>query len=116
MRAGSTCVTAARAISLKPVLVDPRQTAEHLVVGTSYVALNPVRAGVCAHPAEWRWTTHRELAGLEPPRLVKADGLLRMLGNDDIARGREAYVRMIDDDLERLRATPASASGIGLSG
>jgi putative transposase len=83
------------------------ETAEHLVVGTSYVALNPVRAGVCAHPAEWRWTTHRELAGLEPQRLVRADGLLRMLGNDDLLRGRAAYVQMIEDDLERLRMTPA---------
>ena len=81
-------------------------TAEHLVVGTSYVALNPVRAGLCVDPAELRWTTHRELAGLEPQRLVKADGLLGMLGNNDIERGRETYVRMIEDDLARLRATP----------
>jgi hypothetical protein len=82
------------------------QKAEHLVVGVSYVVLNPVRAGLCAHPAEWRWTTHRELAGLEPQRLVKADGLFRMLGHDDLVRGREAYIRIIDNDLERLRAAP----------
>ena len=29
-----------------------------------------------------------------------------MLGNNDIERGRETYVRMIEDDLARLRATP----------
>jgi hypothetical protein len=30
-----------------------------------------------------------------------------MLGNDDLLRGRAAYVQMIEDDLERLRMTPA---------
>ncbi len=79
---------------------------EHLLIGTSYVALNAVRAGLCAHPSDWRWTTHRELAGLEPQRLVKADGLLRWLGNDDLERGRAAYRLGIEDDLMRLRATP----------
>jgi REP element-mobilizing transposase RayT len=83
------------------------ETMEHLVVSVSYVALNPVRAGLCGHPSGWPWTTHRELAGLEPSRVVKADGVLSFLGNNDIARGRAAYARMIEDDLERLLCTPA---------
>ncbi|MCY7303452.1 MAG: transposase [Thermoleophilia bacterium] len=81
-------------------------TNDHLLVGASYVALNPVRAGLCAHPSEWLWTTHRELAGLEPQKLVRADGLLAWLGNNDLDRGRHAYKQMIEDDLARLRATP----------
>ena len=32
-----------------------------------YVVLNPVRAGLCEHPAEWPWSSYRATAGLEPP-------------------------------------------------
>ncbi len=81
-------------------------TNQHLLLGASYVALNPVRAGLCAHPSEWRWTTHRELAGLEQEKLVRADGLLSWLGNNDLEHGRAAYARMVEDDLARLRAEP----------
>ena len=30
-----------------------------------YIALNPVRAGLVAHPAEWPWSSYRATAGLE---------------------------------------------------
>ena len=30
-----------------------------------YIALNPVKARLCADPAEWPWSTHRATAGLE---------------------------------------------------
>jgi putative transposase len=33
---------------------DERQ----LAVAIEYVALNPVRAGLCADPTEWRWSSH----------------------------------------------------------
>jgi putative transposase len=81
-------------------------TNEHLLLGTSYVALNPVRAGLCQHPADWRWTTYRELVGHEPQSLVRADRLLRWIGNEDVERGRIVLERMVEDDLERLRASP----------
>ena len=32
------------------------QTAGHLYEAGRYIVLNPVRAGVCATPAEWPWT------------------------------------------------------------
>jgi len=31
-----------------------------------YVVLNPVRAGMVGHPAEYAWSSYRALAGLEP--------------------------------------------------
>ncbi|MDX6474012.1 MAG: REP-associated tyrosine transposase [Gaiellaceae bacterium] len=39
----------------------------HLVELCRYIVLNPVRAGLVAHPAGWRWTSYRATAGLEPP-------------------------------------------------
>ncbi|MDQ3992544.1 MAG: transposase [Actinomycetota bacterium] len=29
---------------------------EHLRAACAYVIANPVRAGLCAHPADWRWS------------------------------------------------------------
>jgi putative transposase len=80
------------------------KTDAHVVVGVSYVALNPVRAGLCSHSSDWRWTTHRELAGLEPASLVRADGLLSSLGNGDVERGRAEYAEIVERDLARLCA------------
>ena len=39
---------------------------KHLVEACRYVDLNPVRAGICAHPADWQWSSFRALAGLAP--------------------------------------------------
>ncbi len=47
------------------------ETDEHLLELCRYVALNPVRAGLCADPADWPWSSFRALVGLEcaPPYL-----------------------------------------------
>jgi putative transposase len=79
------------------------RTNDHVLVGASYLDLNPVRAGLCAHPADWRWSTHRELVGLDPPALAQSDRLLLWLGNGDVERGRAAYAAVVEQDLARLR-------------
>jgi REP element-mobilizing transposase RayT len=39
-----------------------------------YVLLNPVRAGLCRHPREWRWSSYRATVGLRPrPRFLSLD-------------------------------------------
>jgi putative transposase len=47
----------------------PIATEEQLAVTTAYIELNPVRADMCVHPAEYRWSTfsqHGGLGGGEP--------------------------------------------------
>jgi len=39
----------------KPVLVE---TDDHLHWCYRYIAMNPVKAGMCARPAEWRWSSY----------------------------------------------------------
>jgi putative transposase len=39
----------------------------HLLELCRYVVLNPVRAGLCASPADWQWSSYRACAGLEQP-------------------------------------------------
>ena len=40
-------------------------TQPQLLMALGYIALNPVRHGLCAHPREWARGSYRELAGLE---------------------------------------------------
>jgi REP-associated tyrosine transposase len=44
----------------------------HLLEACRYVVLNPVRAGICERPEQWRWSSYRACAGLElaPPFLA----------------------------------------------
>jgi putative transposase len=46
-----------------------------------YVARNPVRAGLCAEPRNWRWSSYRALIGLErPPIFLDVRGALAAFG------------------------------------
>lgn len=50
-----------------------------------YVALNPVAAGLCDDPAQWRWSSHRELlAGSEAqtPARARVESLLEVWGGE----------------------------------
>ncbi len=35
------------------------ESEEHFSESLRYIALNPVRAGLCEHPAQWPWSTFR---------------------------------------------------------
>jgi len=52
-------------------------TNAHLLEAHRYVALNPVRAGLCKRPESWRWGSFRALAGLEAgPPFLDIDSVL----------------------------------------
>jgi|SRR5439155_8738926 len=61
---------------------------EHLLETCRYVVLNPVRAGICAHPADWPWSSYRATVGLEPaPSFLDVADLLRLFDpRPDVAR------------------------------
>jgi putative transposase len=40
----------------------------HLLELSRYLALNPVKAGLCRHPRNWRWSSYSAIAGREAPR------------------------------------------------
>jgi hypothetical protein len=52
------------------------QADEHLLVAARYIVRNPVSAGLCGHPGEWRWSSHRATLGLDPPGFVAVGSLL----------------------------------------
>jgi putative transposase len=42
------------------------ESEDDLLELTRYIVLNPVRAGICDDPAEWRWSSYRALSGAAP--------------------------------------------------
>ncbi|MBA3381854.1 MAG: transposase [Actinobacteria bacterium] len=52
----------------------------HLLSAVRYIVRNPVRAGLCHHPAEWRWSSHRAALGQEPRWLLDRARLLTHFG------------------------------------
>lgn len=54
----------------------------HLLEVTRYIVLNPVRAGLCSHPAEWRWSSYRAtVKRARRPRFLSLE-LLGMFGSN----------------------------------
>lgn len=55
---------------------------QHLVEACRYVELNPVRAGICAHPADWPWSSYRAHAGLSPYPPFLSSSAVDLVGGD----------------------------------
>jgi putative transposase len=70
---------------------EPLQGDPHLLAAFSYIALNPVRAGVCAQPDGWQWSGHGALAGLCAPGVVDVDAALAYFAADG-GDGRRRYL------------------------
>jgi putative transposase len=86
----------------------------HLLEASRYVVLNPVRAGLCDSPAQWRWSSYRASAGFSfAPALLAKDELLALFGpRPELAAARYrnfvAAARDAGSDAETKRA-PKSA-------
>jgi putative transposase len=76
----------------------------HLHGCLRYIALNPVKAGMCGSPAEWKWSAHSALVGTaEPEACVDVAAALEFLG-PNIGAARLAYQQLLarsDADLAR---------------
>jgi putative transposase len=71
------------------------ESASHLVEIARYLALNPVRSGLCGHPSDWAWSSYRATAGLAAkPPLLTVGSLLEQFGTTP-ERAREAFVRFV---------------------
>ena len=68
----------------------------HLLELTRYIAMNPVRAGLCASPAEWRWSSFCDVIRGPRSSLHTADRVLAFFGADE-DRARQAFGRFVDD-------------------
>jgi REP element-mobilizing transposase RayT len=64
---------------------EPIESDEHLFEAARYIVLNPVRAGICAHPGLWRWSSYSASLGRAPARFVSVEPLLAHFGGDPAA-------------------------------
>jgi putative transposase len=70
---------------------------QHLAEASRYVVLNPVRAGICLHPAEWEWSSYRAAVGIvERPRFLDIEWLLTGFGRE-LDRAQAAYAQFVRD-------------------
>jgi REP-associated tyrosine transposase len=79
-------------------------TDAYLLEACRYVVLNPIRAGLCTHPADWAWSSYRATARLTRPRPFHARDELLALFADMFGRAPEhahlVYQRFVEARLE----------------
>jgi putative transposase len=61
----------------------------------AYIVLNPVRARLVDHPADWRWSSYRASAGLIKPPPFLETRLVHGMLHPDGARAREIYRELV---------------------
>ena len=70
------------------------QAEKYLLACMVYIDLNPVRAGLVAHPADYPWSSHLHYIGRRSDRLVTPHPLYWELGNTPFARDL-AYAELV---------------------
>jgi putative transposase len=69
----------------------------HLIELSRYLALNPVRAGLCATPSAWRWGSYRFVAeSVRPPGFLSVGRVLGYFGREPNA-ARKAFRAFVLD-------------------
>ncbi|WP_081087038.1 transposase [Pseudomonas palleroniana] len=63
-----------------------------------YIEMNPVRAGMVAHPGDYRWTSYRANAQCEPSSFLSPHAVYRELGSSAVQRA-ESYRYLFKDRL-----------------
>lgn len=70
----------------------------HLAEALRYVALNPVRAGLCGHPSQWPWSSHSALTGERPaPAFLAAAEVYRLVEGLGGGRGPHGYASLVSE-------------------
>jgi putative transposase len=83
-----------------------------------YIELNPVRAGICRHAADYSWSSHRYHAFGVPDRLITEHRGYLDLNPDNETKRRTRYqswfrLPVCDDELEMIRSSTQQGLVIG---
>ncbi len=92
------------------------QTDRYLLACMAYIDLNPVRAGMVARAADWRWSSHRHYIGQQQDRLVTPHPLCWGLGNTPFAR-EAAYADLVHQGIaadQQAKLTESALKGWAL--
>ncbi|MBL8513508.1 MAG: transposase [Betaproteobacteria bacterium] len=72
---------------------------EYLLACQRYIELNPVRAGMVAHPRDYDWSSYRANAEGKADTRIARHTLLNGLGTDDHER-KQAYAALFNTELD----------------
>jgi REP element-mobilizing transposase RayT len=73
---------------------------EYFMIAASYIALNPVNAGLVNHPAEWRWSSFLQtVEGNTTVRFLESDRLLSLFADGE-RDANYAYAEFVQDCME----------------
>jgi len=75
------------------------QEEAYLMASQRYIELNPVRAGMVRHPADYLWSSYRINAQGEASELIKPHRLYKALGRDEADR-LKAYRQLFRHELD----------------
>jgi REP element-mobilizing transposase RayT len=66
-----------------------------------YIVLNPVRAGLVAHPGEWRWSSFRATAGeAAPPGFLSVDWMRSLSGARTQTEAVRRFVSFVEAGIK----------------
>jgi putative transposase len=89
----------------------------YFLICMRYIEMNPVRAGMVDHPAEYRWSSYAANALGVDNAVIQAHELYLALGNTPEARQvayRELFeVKADDNELDIIRASLCSGTPLG---
>ena len=83
----------------KATLIESNQ---YLLACQRYIELNPVRADMVEHPAEYPWSSYRRNALGDENTLITPHSLYQSLGNTDVVRYRQ-YQGLFDNEIPKRK-------------
>ena len=78
---------------------------DHLAAAVRYVAMNPVRAGLCARAADWPWSSAPTLLGLDEDGVTHAAPVRKRI--PDLA----AHLESAEDEERTIRLRRGESVG-----
>ena len=92
----------------KSTVIQPER---YLLACMAYIDLNPVRAGLVAHPREYSWSSYGHYAGQRIDKLVTPPALFWELGNTPFAR-EVAYAELVQSGLSPAQQSALTDSAL----
>jgi len=84
----------------------------YLLEAARYIVLNPVRAGICGNPGDWKWSSYQATAGLTgKPDFLETDWILKRFSRRR-AQAERLYAAFVAEGIAAENPFTASAGGL----